>query len=263
MTDPQPVPLSERIAALLREAGIENAVGEARWIAEDARDEKEALEWGKRRAAGEPLQYILGSVPFRHLELSVGPGAFIPRPETELVAGRAIELLPEDGIAVDVGTGAGPIALSLAHERRDATVFATEISEAALTWARRNLGELKVEFLLGPLFEPLPDHLRGTVDVVVSNPPYVSESEGDRLPRDVIDHEPYVALVSPDGGKRVISAIATEARVWLRPGGSLVLEIGETQGAWVEDLLRGSGYQDVNVNRDLAGKNRIAEGRAT
>lgn len=252
---------SERLVAILREAGVENAEGEARWIVEDAPDEEQALEWARRRAAGEPLQYVLGFVSFRYLDLEVGPGAFIPRPETELVAGRAIELLPEGGIAVDVGTGAGPIALALADERRDAAVFATEVSDAALTWARRNLGGRKVEFLLGPLFEPLPDHLRGSVDVVVSNPPYVSERDREYLPRDVIEHEPYLALVSPDDGRRFVAAIAEQARGWLRPGGSLVLEIGETQGAWVKDLLQGLGYLDVNVNKDLADKDRIAEGR--
>ena len=272
--------LNDRLAALLIAAGVDNARQESHWIAEDARDEDQAFEWAERRAAGEPLQYILGSVSFRRLKLRVGPGAFIPRPETELVAARVIDLLPRDGIAVDLCTGAGPIALSIAQERPDVRVYATDFSREALDWARRNLesfsspesgrhttavgegnGAPRIEFLLGSLFDPLPESLRSKVDVLVANPPYIAYHERGSLPPDVIGHEPHEALFAAGDGLEVITAIAAHAVTWLRPGGSLVLEIGERQGAAVVALLRAKGYTSVTVAPDLAGKDRVAEGR--
>lgn len=251
------------VESILAAAGIENAVQEAGWIASDAPDAAEAEAWARRRARGEPLQYILGTVAFRHLTLSIGPGAFIPRPETEVVAGRAIELLGDGGIAVDLCTGNGAIALALAHECTRSRVWATDISTAALGWAERNASTLgaEVTFLEGSLFDPLPQTLRGAVDVVVSNPPYVAFDEADALPPEVIDHEPHTALFSGAGGLDVISAIAKQANAWLRAGGALVLEIGETQGPSVTRLLEDAGYADVAISPDLAGKDRVAEGR--
>lgn len=214
----------------------------------------------RRRADGEPLQYILGTAPFRHLMLSVGPGTFIPRPETEAVAGRAMELLPEGGIAVDLCTGSGAIALSISHERPDARVVATETSSEALAWARRN-SDGRVSFHAGDLFEPLDPGLRGSVDVCVSNPPYIAYSEADGLPADVIDHEPHDALFAGSDGLSTIRRIVGEAPEWLRPGGWIVLEIGETQAEPVRDLLGSAGYEAVEITTDLAGKDRMAEGR--
>lgn len=251
------------LESILAAAGIENAIQEAGWIASDALDAAEAETWARRRAQGEPLQYILGTVAFRRLKLSVGPGAFIPRPETEVVAGRAIELLEDDGVAVDLCTGSGAIALALAHECTRSRVWATDISTAALGWADRNGSALgaEVTFLEGSLFDPLPQTLRGTVDVVVSNPPYVAFDEADVLPPEVIDHEPHTALFSGPRGLDVISAIANQASAWLRVGGALVLEIAETQGSAVTALLEDAGYTDVAISPDLAGKDRVAEGR--
>ncbi|HEU4480958.1 MAG TPA: methyltransferase, partial [Actinomycetota bacterium] len=172
--------LEERVRRILRAGGIENAHQEARWIVaeavarSDAGDvdgaESAAEGWAARRATGEPLQYVLGEAHFRHLKLEVGPGVFIPRPETESVAGRAIELLPQRGRALDLGTGSGAIALSLATERPDAEVHATEASAEALAWARRNnagTGEPLAGLWAGDLFAPLPEALRGELDVVV------------------------------------------------------------------------------------------------
>jgi release factor glutamine methyltransferase len=252
---------------------------EARWIVQAAlrgrgRDAlattgvpPEALaradELARRRASGEPLQYVTGTAGFRYLELEVGPGVFIPRPETELVAERAMEHLPEGGIAVELGTGSGAIALSMASERPDARVLATESSKTALAYARANRKRLsaEVELLACDLFSGLPPGLRGEVDVVVSNPPYVPVAERGLLPRDVVCHEPHEALFAPEEGLGVICRIAGEARRWLRPGGWLVLEIGDRQGARVRSLLSAAGYGDVDVARDLGGRERIAEGR--
>ena len=261
---------------MLHGAGVDNAAQEARWLVQAAHgapipshgyleedDHHRATVLAHRRVSGEPLQYLTGIAGFRHLELAVGPGVLIPRPETELVAGRAMELLPEAGIVVDVGTGAGPIALSIATERPDATVIATEASEVALGWATRNRDACgaKVEFHLGDLFSPLPANLMGAVDIVVSNPPYVATRERDSLPRDVVDHEPHEALFAGSDGLSVITRIVTGARDWLRPGGALVLEIGAGQRDAVTSLLDDAGFKEASVHPDLAGRPRVAEGR--
>ena len=263
----------------MREAGIEAAEREGDWILEaatgldrtryaaenraiEASAQVRAFELAARRAGGEPLQYVTGVAGFRRLELAVGPGVFIPRPETEGVAGRVIEKLPENGIAVEIGTGSGAIALAIADERRDARVYATERSPEALVWATGNrdaLG-LDVEMFEGDLFEGLPDSLRSQVDVVVSNPPYVPE--GFSLPREIRDHEPHIALFAADGGLSIIELLAREALSWLRAGGLIVLEIGEAQRDAVARLLRAEGYEEIEVRLDPAGRERVAEGRA-
>jgi release factor glutamine methyltransferase len=227
----------------------------------DAATRAEAL--ARRRAAGEPLQYVTGVAGFRYLELGVGPGVFIPRPETELVAERAMERLPSGGVAVDLGTGSGAIALAIATERPDSRVFATEASPDALAYARANRARVGADVTLaaGDLFDALPASLRERVDVVVSNPPYVPVAESSLLPRDVVDHEPHVALFADGGGLDIVRRIAAGARAWLRPGGWVVLEIGDRQGDAVTELLRALDYSDVAVSRDLTDRERIAEAR--
>lgn len=246
----------------MREGGIESPEAEAHWIVQGS-GECDVDELVRRRLAGEPLQYVLGTAAFRRLELKVGPGVFIPRPETELVAEQAMSRLPSSGTLVDLCAGSGAIALSVADERPDARVLATEVSPAALQWAtssRDSLG-LRVDIHEGDLFEPLPSVLAGGVDVVVSNPPYVDPTERSSLPRDVVDHEPEAALFAPGEGTSVIARIIAGARGWLRRGGWLVLEIGETQGPGVRALLEGNGYAGVSIEPDLTGRNRIAEAR--
>ncbi|MDQ3958447.1 MAG: peptide chain release factor N(5)-glutamine methyltransferase [Actinomycetota bacterium] len=251
----------------MRAGGVESAEAEARWIVQavdDSEGDDAALEMMRRRIAGEPLQYVLGCAAFRRLELAVGPGVFIPRPETELVAERAMKRLPRDGIVVDLCSGSGAIALSIADERPDARVFATERSRRALEWAVRNREAhgLDVTLCEGDLFEGLPQDLSGRVDVVVANPPYVDEAETSLVARDVIENEPADALFAPGRGTSVIERIVAAAPEWLRQEGWLVTEIGETQGAAAGDLLRSAGYADVDVLQDLTGRDRIAEGRA-
>jgi release factor glutamine methyltransferase len=264
----------------LEKAGCVFARREAEWLLEAATglsraqsvardrslDEEDARKFSTlvaRRVTGEPLQYVTGVAGFRHLELSVGPGVFIPRPETEVLAERAMQRLPRRGTVVDVGTGSGAIALSIAHEHPRARVWATEVSPDAFAWAQKNrdaLG-LDVELVSGDLFEGLPTALRGTVDVVVSNPPYVPQTDRATLPADVVGHEPPVALFGSDDGLAVIRRIVLEARAWLRKRGWLVLEVGDRQGAAVIDLLTDAGYRDAAVHRDLTGRERIAEAR--
>ena len=206
---------------------------------------------------------MLGTAAFRRLELKVGPGVFIPRPETELVAERAMARLPEGGVLVDLCTGSGAIALSVADERPDARVLASELSPTASQWATSNRDSLglRAEVFEGDLFAPLPSDLAGRVDVVVGNPPYVDPAERSMLPSDVVDYEPSDALFAPGEGTSVIARIASETPAWLRPDGWLVLEIGETQGRAVREILRESGFADVAIEPDLTGRDRIAEAR--
>ena len=267
---------------MLEEAGVENAAREAEWLLEAAAStprselvasadddltqmtERRALKLASRRAAGEPLQYLTGIAGFRRLELEVGPGVFIPRPETELVAQQAMDRLPEQGFVLDIGTGSGAIALSIADERPDAYVFATEKSRDALGWANRNLDRIDTEHVViveGDLFEGLPKDVRGNLDVIVSNPPYVAESEVHLLGADVRDHEPHEALFAGLEGLLVAESIADEARSWMKPGGWLVLEIGYDQAGKVAEVLERLDYRDVRVSQDLAGKDRIVEAR--
>lgn len=244
---------------LLDDAVVDIGPREAQWICEAASDEQTALAMAERRAKGEPLQYVLGTAQFRHLELEVGPGVFIPRPETELVADRAMELLPQGGTLVDLGTGSGAIALAVAHERPDATVVATEADPGAYPWAVRNRDRLglRVEMFEGDLFEALPDDLRGGIDVVVSNPPYVSTDRRDILPIDVREHEPEKALYGGGDGMLVVTRLARDARSWLRPGGWLVLEMGAQQQQDMTTLLATLEYTDVVIGVDLAEWPRI------
>ncbi|MFN2389025.1 MAG: peptide chain release factor N(5)-glutamine methyltransferase [Actinomycetota bacterium] len=269
----------ETVEGRLRAAGIESAPAEARWIVEVAMgtsssrwtdkdtpsDEHRAtaLALADRRAAGEPLQYVTGKAGFRHLELAVGPGVLVPRPETELVAEAAMARLPHAGVLVDVGTGCGAIALAVASERLDARVLATESSVEAMTWARRNRAALgaRVELIACDLVSGLPPEIAGEVDVVVANLPYVAPEEAATLPRDVIGHEPREALFSPGGGLAAIERLARSVLDVLRAGGWLVLEIGASQGTAARALLEGLGYLEVAIDRDLAGRDRIAQAR--
>lgn len=224
-------------------------------------DEDRLMSLVARRVAGEPLQYLTGLAGFRRLELKIGPGALVPRPETESLAGRAIEVIPRGGTVVDVGTGAGPIALSIADERPDVRVIGTEISDEALEWARKNRDELglEVELILCDLFEGLSNDLRRQVDVVISNPPYISENERSSLPTEVADHEPDVALFAARDGLEIFERIAFGAKGWLKPGGVLLSEIGDRQGETVTRLLRHLGYEAPTIRDDLVGRPRIAE----
>jgi release factor glutamine methyltransferase len=215
------------------------------------------------RATRVPLQHITGVAHFRYLQLAVGPGVFIPRPETESVVQLVIDrlhALERGGLVrprvVDLGTGSGAIAGSIAHEVPEAEVFAVEFSEFAHAWAAKNLRPLGVTLLLGDLRNALPE-LNGTFDVVVSNPPYI--------PAEAIPNEPEVALHDPpealygggaDGMELPTAAAASAARL-LVPGGYFVMEHAEVQAGWIATMLKRSGlWSDVTTHFDLNGKER-------
>jgi release factor glutamine methyltransferase len=272
--------LLRRVKEALEAAGIESAEQEARWLVEagtgrgwpdleaassaiGATPERRTLDLARRRSLGEPFQYVVGAAGFRHLDVAVGPGVFIPRPETEQVVERALTHLPPKGIAIDIGTGSGAIALALAQERPGAEVWATEVSPQALRWAERNVAALNcaVHLISGDLFQKVPARLRGSFDLVVSNPPYVRRGEAAALPREVKDHEPGIALFAGGDGLDVVRRIASDARDWLSEGSWLVLEIGDGQGPEAAALIEDLGFGEVSVGRDLAGRQRILEAR--
>jgi release factor glutamine methyltransferase len=216
-----------------------------------------------RRLAGEPLQYLEGRIPFGPVELLVDRRALIPRPETEQLWELAVGLLGRAGPGtplVDVGTGSGALALALKHAFPSAPVYGTDLSAAALALARENAAAngLEAVFLQGDLLDPLPAALRGRVELIVSNPPYVSEAEWAALPDEIRLHEPREALVAGPAGTEVLSRLAAEAYWWLGVGGWLVCEIGETQGEAALDLF---GAYEREVRFDLAGRPRFLVAR--
>ena len=223
----------------------------------------EARTFGRalcQRCAGTPLQHLTGEQAFRRITVTVRPGVFIPRPETEVLVDVALEGLGErqEPVIVDVGTGTGAVALAIADERTGSRVFATDLSPEAVELARENGARLGVSItvLLGDLLEPLPLELRGAVDLVVSNPPYVTADEYHDLPAEV-RADPRLALV---GGTRLHERLATEAIGWLRRGGALVVEIGAAQGPDVAKVVE-RFFEDVRIVPDLAGRDRIVVGR--
>jgi release factor glutamine methyltransferase len=224
----------------------------------------------ERRESGEPLQYAVGRWGFRHLDLLVDHRVLIPRPETETVVGVALDELKSLGPAptvVDLGTGSGAIALSVAREVPDAHVWATDVSADALAVARANLAGLggraapRVRLVEGSWFRALPPLLRGHVHVIVSNPPYVSEAEVADLPPEVARWEPMSALIAGPTGLEQIEQIVAEAPAWLTRPGALVVEIAPHQVDAAEALARDAGFVDVDVRPDLVGRPRALVGR--
>lgn len=216
-----------------------------------------------RRRRKEPLQYLEGTVQFGSLTLLCDDRALIPRPETEGLWEQAVESLGLAGpgtIIVDLCTGSGNLALALKHSFPQAQVYGVDVSPAALSLAKENaaLTGLDVTFLQGDLFEALPPALKGRVDLVVANPPYVAEDEFDELPAEVRDHEPRTALVAGPAGTEALAAIAEESYWWLGVGGWVLCEIGENQGDEAQRLFAGF---DREVRCDLAGRPRYLVAR--
>lgn len=221
-----------------------------------------------RHLAGEPLAYVLGHWSFRHIEVAVDRRVLIPRPETEVVAGVAIELarsLPRPVTIADLGTGSGAIGLAIADElgAEDVAVWLTDASEAAIELASANLAGLgrrarNVRIAVGQWFDALPT---GTaLDLAVANPPYIAD--GSPMVDDAVrTWEPERALFSGPDGLDDIRRVVADAPRWVRPRGWLVLEIGADQGGAVESLLRTGGYEHVEIRPDLAGRDRVALGQ--
>lgn len=228
----------------------------------------------QRRLAGEPLQYVVGRWGFRTLDLFVDQRVLIPRPETEEVVERALAELDRvcaadptrrRGPVLDLGTGSGAIALSIAVERPETEVYAVERSPDAAVVARANLAGLgsaatRVRVLEGSWFEPVPVDLRGGVALIVSNPPYVAET--DPLPSEVADWEPTDALIPGPTGFEAVEAIVPAALEWLAPGASLVVELAPDQAERAVDLARSVGYPSARALADLSGRLRMLVAQA-
>ncbi len=287
--------MRDRLAA----AGVEAADAEARWLTECASGYASA-EWHdierteplpraarhldamvERRLSGEPLQYVLGAWSFRGLDLMVDHHVLIPRPETEWVVEIALREAERLGVrrrnavrlgereptvvVADLGTGSGAIALALEAELPDALVWATDVSERALTVAAANVsgcGATRVRVASGDWFAALPSEVAGTLVLVVANPPYIAEHEVAELPSEVIEHEPRGALVSGPTGMEDVEVLLEEAPRWLTAGGVLVLEIAATRADESRAAAAGTGsYASIDVIDDLAGRPRVLVAR--
>lgn len=275
----------ERALVQLEAIAGDGAAREARWLVREVAgverswvtllDERaEVAELARfdalvaRRAAGEPLQYVIGHWPFRSVDLCVDERALIPRPETEQVADVALAELDALGadapVVVDLGTGTGALALSIAVERPDTWVLGIEMSRPALELAMENrdrvgLGVKRVAFAAGSWFTKLPDDLRGVIDLIVTNPPYVATT--DEIDEAVRNWEPSGALFAGADGLDDLTVIIAEAPGWLAPHGVLVAEIGAAQGRAVTVLAADAGFTDVEIRADLAGHDRILVAR--
>jgi release factor glutamine methyltransferase len=289
-----------RVVERLAAAGIEAAEVHARFLVEEASGYAfdEWLEiaesepaplartrlWAmvERDAAGEPLQYVLGSWSFRGLDLMVDRRVLIPRPETETVVEVALEEAVRLGLrrgraavafetpaaramVADLGTGSGAIALAIEAELPDVEVWATDASEDALAVARANVAGCAATRVriapAGSWFDALPPRLRGSFILVVSNPPYVAAGEVAALPRAVAGHEPIAALVPGERGTEALEVLLEQAPEWLTPGGSLVLELAPHQALAMSEHARALGYTEAVVRADLAGRARVLVAR--
>ena len=297
-TPPEPATVSWRTFVTeadrrLRSAGIDSAEIDARRIVEQASGhfgaaffrgldelatEKAVRHFDQmieRRVRGEPLQYVLGEWSFRTLDLMVDPRVLIPRPETEIVVERALAELdrlavmlaesesPRQLRVADLGTGSGAIALSVAAERRNADVWATDVSPDALAVARANLAGIgqaavRVHLRSGSWFAALPPELREGFDLIISNPPYVAAA--DPLPAEVRDWEPAIALVSGPSGLESLEALVDGAPDWLQPFGTLVLELAPDQAPAVAARARRI-FTTAEFDRDLTGRDRMVIAR--
>jgi release factor glutamine methyltransferase len=214
-----------------------------------------------RRARREPLQHLTGVAWFRHVELAVGPGVFVPRPETELLAGWAIEQAAEGSVVVDLCTGSGAIAKAVKDEVPGAEVHAVELDESAYAWAERNLAGTGVDLRQGD-FATAFDDLAGTVDVITCNPPYVPLEAWESVAPEARDHDPHLALFSGADGLDAIRVLEHRAGVLLRPGGVVGFEHADVQGESAPAVFAGSGrWVDVRDHRDLAGRPRHTTAR--
>jgi len=283
------------VAVRLAQAGVLSPAVDARWLVQAAsgRDPRSApaaelttpaaarLEaMVARRVAREPLQLIVGSTAFRTLELTCSPGVFVPRPETEILAGLAVDaarmalVTRGSALVIEPCCGTGAVALSVAVEVAGAQVQAADVSAEAVRCASRNLEALhaggagaapgavgpvgeRVRLHEGALLEPFDDALRGHVDVLVSNPPYLPASDLDLLPPEVAQHDPHAALFGGPDGHELVDELIRCAPSWLAPSGTLLLELDVRRGEDAVGLAQRAGLHDVRLEPDLAGAPRF------
>lgn len=270
-------------AEVLDQAGVPTPEVDARWLlchvagltpsqlALRAEEPLDAVVWSAmepllaRRAGREPLQLILGTVPFRTVDLVVRPGVFIPRPETELLAGLALERLPGAGLVIEPCTGTGAVAISIAAEGSPRAVVATDRSPAAVALAAHNARRAGAEVTVsvGDLLAPVDPELRGRVDVIVSNPPYLAASDLAGTEPEVRDWDPVEALVSGPSGHETSDRLILQGLAWLRPGGWLLMELAETRVGEAAERAAAAGYAQAVVVEDLSDRARFLVARSS
>ncbi|MER5277100.1 putative protein N(5)-glutamine methyltransferase [Streptomyces sp. NPDC002809] len=248
-----PVPLSplalSSLVTTLRSAGCVFAEDEADLIAATAPGPAELAAMVERRVTGHPLEHVLGWAEFSGLRIAVDPGVFVPRRRTEFLIRQAAELAPNPAVVVDLCCGSGALGAALAAVLDDVELHAADVEPAAVRCARRNVGGLGRVYE-GDLFEPLPGSLRGRVDVLLANVPYVPTDDVALLPAEARVHEPLVALDGGGDGLDVMRRVAAEAPQWLAPGGSLLVETSERQAARAEEAVGSAGLVPRVVTSD-------------
>jgi release factor glutamine methyltransferase len=256
----------QEAARRLEAAGVPSALHDARVLLQHAADTgADAEELVQRRAQRLPLQHLIGSTGFRYLDLVVGPGVFVPRPESELLVDAVLTAVVgiERPRVVDLCAGSGAIGLSVVHEHPGAVVDLVEASASAVEWLRRNaepLDQSRVRLHHADLADAHADS-DGMIDVVVSNPPYVALHERDLVDPEVKDHDPGEALWAGEDGLDVIRRVVERARTLLRPGGSLVVEHSDRQGESAPAVFVAGGFADVVDHLDLTGRPRFTTGK--
>jgi release factor glutamine methyltransferase len=236
-----------RLVERLRAAGCVFAEDEARVLTEAAGSAEELEAMVVRRVAGEPLELVVGYAEFCGLRIAVAPGVFVPRQRSALLVASAIELVGAQGCVVDLGCGTGALAAALVAARPGVSAYAVDVDPAAVAVARRNLPTATV--LEGDLYDPLPPALRGAVDVVLANAPYVPTGRIGLMPREARDFEHRVALDGGEDGLDVQRRVVAEAPAWLRPGGVLLVETSTAQLPLSVAAMRAAGLA-VRVEQD-------------
>jgi release factor glutamine methyltransferase len=252
---------AESEALLQRVLGVDRA---GLFTRADGLTTAEAKTYGRalcRRCTGTPLQHLTREQGFRRLVLEVRPGVFVPRPETEVLVEIGLHAVAaiDRPVVVDLCTGTGAVALAIADEHPGARVAATDISPDAVALARANAARLQLDVTVerGDLFEAVPAELRGRVDLVCANPPYVPAARRDALPRDVLADPDEAVFGDPGLYRRLFD----DARSWVRPGGTVGIEIDDEAGAGVRTAAQAAGFADVMVHTDLNGRDRVVSGR--
>ncbi|MEU0128730.1 MULTISPECIES: putative protein N(5)-glutamine methyltransferase [unclassified Streptomyces] len=240
MQDFSPSTAFSAIVTTLRAAGCVFAEDEAELLLSTADGPGHLAAMVERRAAGLPLEHVLGWAEFCGLRIAVDPGVFVPRRRTEFLVRQAAELAPDNAVVVDLCCGSGALGTALASSLREAELHATDVEPNAVRCARRNVGGRGTVYE-GDLFAPLPRSLRGRVDVLLANVPYVPTDDVGLLPAEARVHEPRVALDGGDDGLDVMRRVVAEAAGWLAPGGSLLVETSERQAARAEATVGGGG----------------------
>lgn len=244
LSEPEPVlPDRQAVVAALRAAGCVFAEDEARLLLSSAGTPAELAVMVERRAAGLPLEQVLGWAEFRGLRIAVDPGVFVPRRRTEFLAGEVARLARAGAVVVDLCCGSGAVGAALAAEVERPLLYAVDIDPAAVACARRNLAAAGGVVREGDLYEPLPAELRGRVDVLVANAPYVPTDAVGLLPAEARDHEPRTALDGGHDGLDILRRVTARAPDWLAPGGHLLFETGERQAAAAVDAVTRAGLR--------------------